>query len=186
MTTPIGHSLFAVSLYWLARLRQHGGVILLLVLVFAAMVPDIDYYPLLWGDLQLANYNHQGFTHSLVFVLLVSVGIALIGQWLGAGKATRLYPFVVLAAASHLMLDFLTFDGREPVGIPLLWPFSDARFNAPMSIFGGFAKSSFGAMLSAHNLGVIGREILILGIPTLVIWLVARRLLNRRSEALPR
>ena len=181
MTTPIGHSLFALSLYWLARLRERGGLVLLVVLIFGALAPDIDYFPLLWGDLHLANLNHQGFTHSLVFALIVSVGIAIVGSWFGAGKATRLYPFVLLACVSHLLLDYLTFDGREPVGIPLLWPFSDARFNFTGGIFGGFSKGSFGDIFSVYNLGVIGREILILGLPTLAIWLLARRVLSRRS-----
>jgi inner membrane protein len=176
MTTPLGHGLFALALYLAAPGREPLRRLLFFALLFiAAMAPDMDYFPILWGDFRLANLNHQGFTHSLVFCLLIAVPLAYIGKWLGLGRARSLYPWLAAAALSHLLLDFFTFDGREPFGVPLLWPLSDTRFTSGISLFGGVIKGSVADLFSLHNARVMLNEILWLGIPVLLLWLYGRR-----------
>jgi inner membrane protein len=182
MTTPIGHSLFGLIVYFsMAISERKRSLALLALFLIAVMIPDFDYFPMLWGDLELANLNHQGFTHSLFFAVLIAIALAVIGAKIARISALRLYPFVLIALLSHYLLDFLTYDGREPFGIPLLWPFSDARFNSPLTVFGGFAKGSFSDFVSLHNFRIVAGEILILGIPALLLWWLSERIILRKS-----
>lgn len=175
MTTPVGHSLFGVIVYLFASRGSRKGLLLFALLMTAAFLPDFDYFPVLWGDLKLANLNHQWFTHSLLFVFVSGLALAIVGKWLQLGSIAKLYLFIVAIMLSHLLLDYLTYDGREPKGILLLWPFSDQRFNSPVSVFGGVAKGSFSDLFSLHNLGVVGGELLIVGVPALLLWFYLRR-----------
>lgn len=179
MTTPAGHTLFAFVAYLLAPHKgRKESLLLFAVLLFAAMLPDFDYFPVLWGDFTLANLNHQGFSHSILFALLAATALSYIAGWLGCGRPMRLFPFVFIASLSHLLLDYLTFDGRDPIGIMLLWPFSDTRFNSPVSVFGGIIKGSLSDIVSLHNFGVVLQEVLVLGPVALVVWIVAVRVLK--------
>jgi membrane-bound metal-dependent hydrolase YbcI (DUF457 family) len=165
----------AAFVYGRRYTRQESFVFFLIVWL-AAVLPDIDYYPILWGDLSLANHNHQWFTHSILFSLLSSVVLAIVGKWLLRGTITakRLFIPILIAALSHLVFDYLTYDGRYPIGIPLLWPL-EARFNSPISIFGGVSKGSFSQIFSIHNLLVILRELLVGGFLVILVWFFSRR-----------
>lgn len=183
MPTPIGHGLFALALHFAApESTPRRRFYFFLLLLIAALAPDFDYYPILWGDFQLANLNHQGFTHSLIFCLIAAVPLSIFGAWLACGPALRLYPWLATAAVSHVFLDYLTFDGRAPYGIPIFWPFTDERFNSPVSLFGGAIKGSLADLFSVHNAGVALREILWLGIPVVLVWFFVRR--QRRAAKL--
>jgi inner membrane protein len=181
MTTPLGHSLSALIVWLTSPPGRRKGLILLALLAFAALLPDFDYFPAIWGDLELANLNHQGFSHSLLFAALSSVALAYVAKWLGCGPVLRVYPLVLVASLSHLLLDYLTYDGREPVGVVLLWPFSNARFYSPVTIFGGVTKGNFSDFFSLHNLRVIGLELLILAPLAILVWIVVKRV----AESLP-
>lgn len=65
-----------------------------------AVLPDIDI------KLKL---KHRGVTHSLLALLLISLGAQHV--------APLLVPYVASGYGSHLLLDFLTVWG-----IPILWP----------------------------------------------------------------
>ena len=183
MTTPAGHSLFAVIVFGLWRMFNGRRPWLLVFILAAAFLPDLDYFPLLWGDLHLANLNHQGFTHSILFIVLGCLVISILAKWFKQGGVFQLFPFILASGLSHLLLDYLTYDGRAPVGIPLLWPL-DMRFNSPVTIFGGVAKGSLADLLSLHNLFVVGGEILIMGLPALVIWILSERAICRNQNQL--
>ena len=175
MTTPIGHSLAGVIVFLMGSgLGIRRSLWLFVLLLAAATASDIDYFPILWGDLAAANLGHQGLTHSLIFATAVALVLAATAAAVRLGGFVRLLPFFIAAAWSHLLLDMLTYDGNAPVGIMLLWPW-EVRFHGPVEVFGGFAKASFADMLSWHNALVIGGEIAILGAVALAVWLVAVR-----------
>jgi len=143
-TLPLRHGRFPVDTANIPAL--------LALLMAAAIIPDIDLFPLLWGDMAAANSNHQQFSHSLLFTAAVALLITLAASLLGCGRFLRLSPYFIAAAWSHLLLDMLTHDSHEPIGIMLFWPFSDTRFNSPVSLFGGLAKSRLEDLISWHNL----------------------------------
>lgn len=173
MTTPIGHSLTGIAVFLTtAGSEQRKSFMLFALIMAAALAPDIDYFPILWGDLLSANAGHQGFTHSLIFSTSTALILAAAAALLKLGRYLPLLPFFIASAWSHLLLDLLTYDGREPVGIMLLWPW-EQRFHSPLEIFGGFAKGSFADMVSWHNFTVVAGEIMILAPIAIGVWLLA-------------
>lgn len=175
MATPIGHALAGLAVASLARLAnsrpveapicptsigvqvrhilQVRGVSVMLAVVMA-MAPDLDLIPgMVQG--QPVRY-HGGISHSLGCGILLSLLAA--GLWrmarLPNNLPTRMvFTISMLAFASHLLLDMMGPDGREPFGIPLLWPLSDARYLTPRPILFGVHHAStttagFGEFLS--------------------------------------
>lgn len=187
MPSPIGHSFGGIAAWVFFRRRFRAGTLTLFALLWmASVLPDIDYYPLLWGDLRLANLNHQYFTHSLFFAVVSSIGLSIIGKWLIKGQQARvLFIPIFLAALTHIVFDYFTYDGRYPIGIPILWPL-EMRFNAPVSLFGGLAKGSLSGVFSLHNLFVIAREIAVGMIILLLTFLSRRYLFPHRHQEQPR
>lgn len=173
MTTPAGHSLFGLAVFLATPAAgRNAALILLALLMAAAFIPDVDLFPLLWGDLDGANSSHQHFTHSLLFTAAVALVLSFVASKLGCGRFLHLSPYFVASAWSHTLLDMLTEDTREPIGIELFWPFSDARFSSPVSFFGGLAKSRMEDLLSWHNVQVVAGEIIILTPLVFAVWLM--------------
>ncbi len=93
-----------------------------------SLLPDADVYGFAMGVPYAAPWGHRGATHSVVFGVLIAVGIGLFA------KARGLSPLrtALLAGAvivSHGLLDTITDGG---LGCALLWPFSNERFFAPL------------------------------------------------------
>lgn len=141
MPSPVAHTLagccFAAA--GARHVDRRHIPALLAVLVIAANLPDVDFLfaPLGWSH---PDARHQGFTHSVGFVL---PAVALLALALRE-KARPLAAFVlvVLAGASHLLLDLVSADYSFPVGIPLLWPFDEGRWHAGVNLFPGTERSS--------------------------------------------
>jgi membrane-bound metal-dependent hydrolase YbcI (DUF457 family) len=141
MPSPVAHTLagccFAAA--GARHVDRRRLPVLLGALVVAANIPDVDFLfaPLGWRTPQTA---HQGFTHSIGFVL---PAIAVIGL-LAREKARPLAAFglVALAGASHLLLDLFSSDPFPPVGFPLFWPFDAGRWHAGVNLFPGTERSS--------------------------------------------
>ncbi|MFB6344202.1 MAG: metal-dependent hydrolase [bacterium] len=102
-----------------------------------ALFPDLDHagsyisnrYPLLgWIGLL---FKHRGFTHTLLFWLLMTLGL-FFGYHVGIENTwwtsnPLVYPgiaFFVTGGLSHLFLDSMT-----PSGTPFLWPLSTKRYS---------------------------------------------------------
>lgn len=126
----------------------------------AALLPDFDFViGLLLRD---PNRFHAEFTHTLGFSLLVA---AVFG--FAAGRHRLRAAVLCLAAAfSHDLLDALTSDTREPLGVSLFWPLRDARFSFPLlpGVRHGFDHATvtefLRAVFSLANLRTLGIEFL--------------------------
>lgn len=94
-----------------------------------SMLPDGDVigFPLgvEYGD----PWGHRGATHSIVFALVVTAALTLVLRRAGF-PPLRTAITAGLVLVSHGLLDTLTDGG---LGCALLWPFSDARFFAPVT-----------------------------------------------------
>ena len=95
--------------------------------VIACVLPDFDVLAFRLGIAYSDQFGHRGFSHSLLFALLPAVVAALVAARLRATRPAAFF-FVLVAAASHGLLDMLTNGG---LGIAWLWPFSDHRFFFP-------------------------------------------------------
>jgi inner membrane protein len=91
--------------------------------VFFALLPDADYFCILWDRLAFIRY-HRGFTHSLVALPLFALAGALVGRALGGPRWFKpLFVIGLMVLGSHLLLDLATSYGTQ-----ILSPFSSRRF----------------------------------------------------------
>lgn len=132
MSSFLGHSLVASSIYWFAPPSQRNfsgkRFVWLLWLIVVASAPDIDYLAI-----ALSSVANQGLriTHSIFFSLILPCCTIVLLRLLGIkGRQLRGQSLqVIFAALSHLVLDLL-------VGVtvlPLLWPIA-IQFKLPFGI----------------------------------------------------
>jgi len=98
--------------------------------VACSMFPDIDVVGFHLGVRYEDFWGHRGFTHSLVFaVILASLAllacVRIPGQQI---SAAALYAYFFLAAASHGVLDAMTDGG---LGVAFFSPFDTTRYFLP-------------------------------------------------------
>jgi inner membrane protein len=92
-----------------------------------ALLPDLDYLGVMMGLVDSGPCGHRGATHSLIVPLLVASLAAAISPRFNLPR-WRTAVLCGLAVASHALLDAMTVGSR---GVPLLWPFTFARFEMP-------------------------------------------------------
>ncbi|MBI3940866.1 MAG: metal-dependent hydrolase [Acidobacteria bacterium] len=92
-----------------------------------SITPDFDFFPVLFLDLSRRQF-HRTFTHSVVFVLLTSVAVFLVGRRAGLFQGAKGWLAICLVLASHVALDFFCISDLNRDGEMLLWPFSRATY----------------------------------------------------------
>ena len=104
---------------------------LMVAMLIASSLPDIDMIGYVLGYRQPSPFAHRGFTHSLVFAFAVGL-LALAAT--PRMKTTRAIAFfaIFLTILSHLFLDAL---GSRYWGVPLFWPFDETRYIFPWPSF---------------------------------------------------
>jgi membrane-bound metal-dependent hydrolase YbcI (DUF457 family) len=123
-------------------------------------LPDLDYLPgLIAGAM---SRWHQGAGHSIGAVAL----LALVSWCVARLARGRIGPpgtvaiWCLVLAGGHLLVDVMTRDTSPPVGIPLLWPFSDLRAHLPFAVFPNFDKHSLTALFTTPgNVTALGVEV---------------------------
>lgn len=128
--TQGGFLLGLITIPALLRLLPGGinRVYVLIILIayllgsyIGSVVPDIDMkgssisrqLPLLYYLIG-RRYKHRGFTHSLLFIFMLSVGSIFIIKVSGADMIVSIFMSgVVMGCVSHIVLDILTIEGVE-------------------------------------------------------------------------
>lgn len=102
-----------------------------------ATLVDLDAIgrPFGWGDVALLG-GHRALTHSLPFAIAAGILVTWLCFW-RTETPGRIAVYLVLATASHGLLDLLTPYGA---GVALLAPFSDARVLSPWQPFTGVVE----------------------------------------------
>jgi len=151
---------------------------LLIAGVAAAMLPDLDVLAFRLGVAYSDQFGHRGFSHSLLLALLLAAAAALFARRL---KASRLaaFLFVLVAAASHGLLDMLTNGG---LGVAWLWPLSEQRLffpERPIQV----SPLSLHRLFGPAGLAVLTSELLWVWLPAavtaVVLHLIRRRAISR-------
>ena len=100
---------------------------LLLAGIGAAVLPDVDSFGLDFGIPYGHLLGHRGFSHSVLFALLLAVCAALLYRTLRASRSAA-FAVVFISCASHGVLDALSSGG---LGVAFLSPFSNHRYFLP-------------------------------------------------------
>ncbi len=146
-------------------------MLFLFLVTFFAVLPDIDFlFGFVVGD---PNRYHHLFTHSFTFVVLTGLAGGWIYSKLKKESWLKLSAIFISAGISHVVLDILALDKREPFGCPLWWPFSNAFVISPVTIFADVSRASdsqyfIQSLFNAHNLKTVLIETVILT-PLLII-----------------
>lgn len=152
---------------------------LLVVGIFASILPDLDVVAFRLGISYSAEFGHRGFSHSLLFALCVAlVGACLYRLW----NATflRSFVFLLLVTGSHAVLDAFTNGG---LGVALFWPWSAGRFFAPIKVI-EVSPIALSRFLTPRGLSVLYSEFMWVWLPLMFIAVtsaIARYFWVRRS-----
>lgn len=103
---------------------------LLLAGIVIAMLPDADVLAFKFGVAYGHVFGHRGFTHSLLFALVLPTLLLAFHRFFNA-SLTRIWLFLFVSLLSHSVLDSLTTGGK---GVGWLWPWSSERFFLPWQV----------------------------------------------------
>jgi inner membrane protein len=148
------------------------------LLAFAALsaLPDMDVFVVALGASDAGAGGHRGASHSLFVAAVIGVLVALYARR-HAWPVVRTAVAATLAVASHGLLDAIGEGGR---GIPLFWPFSDARFMSPWRVLPDAPRGL--QLLSRHGLLEVCIELLVfLPMTAFALWPSRPTLLRPRT-----
>ena len=111
--------------------RRPSSWLTMLLFAALALLPDADVALVALGACDRGTCGHRGASHSLPLALAIGLLAGLLARW-RRWPVLRTILATTFAVGSHALLDFLGAGGR---GLPLLWPFSEARFTSPIRIF---------------------------------------------------
>jgi inner membrane protein len=132
--------------------------------IAVSVLPDLDVLAFRYGILYTSNFGHRGFSHSLLFALILALLGACAFRYFQT-SFRRAFLFLFLAAVSHGILDAFTNGG---LGIAFLWPLSTERFFAPMQVI-QVSPIGISRFLSLRGVSVLISEIIWVWIPCLMI-----------------
>ncbi len=178
MASAFAHALAAVVL-GKTYPRRFSSAKFWILGVLCTILPDADVVMFKFGVPYGHMFGHRGFTHSLVFALLL--GITVTGIFYGntrptSKKGMQYTLFFALCSASHILLDALTNGG---LGVAIFAPFSGTRYFLPWRPIqvSPIGVSNF---FSVWGWRVIKSELLWVGIPS-ALYILAVSILNSRK-----
>jgi hypothetical protein len=128
--SPIGHSLVgaAIGVVVLPReMQPRKQACILAVFVVLSNLPDVS---ILFSQGYAIGHS---LIVNLVFCIFVTIVLRSLHSFFPLATSWRLIAGGTMCCLSHLLLDSFYNHG---VGVPVLWPFSNARLALPMPWFG--------------------------------------------------
>ena len=180
MSSPFGHSLAGyIIAAFISKTFLVREIRTIFLFVFIAIAPDFDFIPgILIG---IPNYFHHGISHSFGVGALVSVMLVIISR-VKKKQSEKKFLLYFSIYCSHLFLDYISLDGRLPLGIPVFWPFSNKYYISPYLILPPIMHSAqdnatlgqfLNGVFSIHNLYVILLETIVMS-PVIAVLVIVR------------
>jgi inner membrane protein len=163
MPTILTHPAVALLKTWWPRLPRRVA----LAGAIATILPDLDVAAFALGIPYEHPFGHRGFTHSIVFALIVTVLFTWMLRVPEYRRAT--FVFLFLCAMSHPVLDAMTDGG---LGIAFFAPFHNERYFLPWTpirvspIGGGF--------FSARGMETLRSELVWVWLPCVLAAITGR------------
>ncbi len=170
MPTIFSHGIAAVSAASLFKTKKDSIKFYLLVL-FCSCIPDADVIAFRLGIPYSHFLGHRGFTHSILFSVILPFPILLLfyrKETVFNARYLLLWSVFFLSTLSHALLDALTNGG---LGVCLYCPFSTGRF---FFDFRPIQVSPIGKrFFSEAGLRVLQSEFIWIWIPSFVVFFVS-------------
>ncbi len=193
MCSPVGHSLAALAI-GISRNRILFSYRYVLFYVFSGNAADLDLLVgWILGDI---NKFHRLGSHSIAAAIIYGGVIFFVSRSDStAAKIKHRQNRIRLAVTgaiiylSHCLLDLISQDHTQPVGIQLFWPVSEQFYFAPFTVFRSFLHHTTGSdmwgMITGlfvwHNLVTVVQESVIL-LPVLLLCLLYRNRARRKAQ----
>lgn len=154
---------------------------LIIASVLCAMLPDADVIGFAFHVPYDSMFGHRGFSHSIVFALLVALIVKSIffsTEKFTSTNGKLILLLLFISTLSHPLLDMLTNGG---LGVALFSPFSNHRY-----FFQGCRPvqvSPIGAsgFFSMWGVRVLISEFIFIGLPC-ILMLLGAKILNSKSK----
>jgi inner membrane protein len=144
-----------------------GGTVpprLAIVACVRSAVPDLDSLGFMAGVPYSSPLGHRGFTHSLIFAVLLALLAAAFARRLGASSWVVLV-VVLISTASNGILDAMTTGG---MGVAFFSPFSNTRYFLPWRVI-LVSPISVTRFLSERGIAIMKSELLWVWLPCAVV-----------------
>lgn len=149
-----------------------------------SVIPDIDVVTFHFGIPYQSQWGHRGFTHSVVFALVLAALLTRLHRRLHS-KPWIIFCFCFLSCLSHALLDAMTNGG---LGVALYWPFSLERVFSPFRPI-QVSPIGTGRFFTEKGLKVITSELIWVLLPALMIGIIGtliRRKYVAKKQSFPR
>lgn len=146
--------------------------------IACSILPDVDAV-LFWSGVPYDHtFGHRGFTHSIIFALIVAAAGAVAASRLGS---TRLAASAVLflSTLSHGVLDAMTTGG---LGVAFYSPFSNQRFFLPWRVI-EVSPIGVSRFFSVRGLEILASEVVTVWLPCLLLAAIGLLVRRRRQRA---
>ncbi len=179
MPTIFAHAVSAVALASHYKRAERPTRFWILATV-CAILPDVDVIGFVFGIKYGDLFGHRGFSHSLLFAIIVSLFVVL--------SAFRLIPrfsrqwfymilFFFLVTASHGFLDAFTSGG---LGVAFFSPFDTTRYFFPWTPV-DVSPINPRLFVSLRGLKVLASEFLWIWIPS-ILFILASLMFRKKSR----
>lgn len=178
MASAFGHAYaaFAIGSGYAEKIRN--GKFLLLG-IFCSIIPDADVLAFKFGIPYDSFWGHRGFTHSVVFALLLGTFITMLfyKNSFKSRKGSHYIFFFTFCTLSHGVLDAMTSGG---LGVAFFSPFDNGRYFFPWRPI-KVSPIGAGKFFSEWGLRVIKSEMIWIGIPC-TLYIVVLKLIRYRFK----
>lgn len=186
MASPFSHAVAALSI-GTCFYRPQIPKSIWITGVICSVLPDLDVIGFRFGIRYGDFWGHRGFTHSVVFAVLLAGAVVLLAlrhRVFGIGRFS-VFAYLFLATASHGLLDAMTNGG---LGVAFFSPFDNRRYFlpwrpvrvSPIAVTRFFSARGY-AILQSELLWIWLPAILFAGLVLTVRW-ASRRDVEVASE----
>ena len=169
MASAFGHAAAAFAISNIFRLKTKLSLGIISLGVFCSILPDADVISFQFGIPYESMWGHRGITHSIFFAVILA---SLLAYFLSKSKKQffAIALFLFLATLSHSVLDALTTGGE---GVAFFAPFDNTRYFLPWKLI-KVSPIGIKNFFSEWGMKVIKSELVWIGIPTLISYLIYR------------
>lgn len=137
--------------------------------VFCAVFPDADVLGFKFGIKYASFWGHRGFSHSIVFAVLLGFVITML--FYRKKQFGWYFLFFTIATISHALLDALTTGG---LGVAFFSPFENSRYFFPWRPI-KVSPLGIANFFTERGLGVIKSELKWIGIPSVIFIILLKK-----------
>lgn len=178
MASAFGHALSAIALGSVFKSQLKTWKFWILGVV-CSILPDADVITFQYGIPYESFWGHRGFTHSLLFALLVGVLITLVFYGVSTKKSAMLWLMVYfsICTASHSLLDAMTSGG---LGVAFFSPWDNTRYFLPWRPI-KVSPIGIDNFLGEWGIRVLKSELIWIGIPSVALIVIGRMIRRKKN-----